>query len=83
MHMIRGIDMHPPGTWYLFLLLVLLAPFDSFAVTKNGFVLDDALVPSKQIRSGGPGRDGIASLDHPEFIFARDANFLSNDQVRF
>lgn len=75
--MARRLDMHPPGTWYLFLLSIMLAPVDSYAVSKNGFELDDALVPSKQIRRGGPGRDGIPSLDYPEFVFARNADFLS------
>jgi hypothetical protein len=28
------------------------------ATSKNGFVLDDALIPVDEISQGGPGRDG-------------------------
>jgi len=63
----------------LFALLILLAPIESFAASKNGFVLDDALVPAKQILSGGPGRDGIPSLDYPAFIVARNADYLNEE----
>jgi hypothetical protein len=60
-------------------VLILLLPFVSFADSKNGFLLDDALVPVNQIHSGGPGRDGIPSLDYPDFKFARNASFLSEE----
>ena len=63
----------------LLALLILLAPLESFAASKNGFVLDDALVPAKQILSGGPGRDGIPSLDYPAFIVARNADYLNEE----
>ena len=48
-------------------------PMASFATTKNGFPLDDALVPTKEILGGGPPRDGIPSLDNPKFVAADDA----------
>lgn len=57
-------------------LIILLASQESFAASRNGFVLDDALIPADQIMHGGPGRDGIPSLDHPEFIAADDAQYL-------
>ena len=63
----------------LLALLILLATLESFAASKNGFVLDDALVPAKQILSGGPGRDGIPSLDYPAFIVARNADYLNEE----
>jgi hypothetical protein len=50
---------------------------DSIAATKNGFPLDDALIPANEIRSGGPGKDGIPALIDPEFVAADDASFLS------
>lgn len=53
----------------------------STAVAKelNGFELVDALVPANQIFSGGPDKDGIPSIDDPEFIKARDAGFMKNE----
>jgi len=47
------------------------------AESRNGFVLDGALVPVDEILNGGPGRDGIPSLDNPVFVKAGDAKFLS------
>ena len=49
------------------------------ARTLNGFVLDDALVPAAQIKSGGPSRDGIPALFAPNFIAANAADFLRPD----
>lgn len=57
-------------------VLAVCLPIASFASTKNGFLLDDALVPVKEIRGGGPPRDGIPSLDNPQFVAAEAANFL-------
>ena len=63
-------------------VLPLLFPLQSGAESKNGFVIDDALVLTAEILQGGPPRDGIPSLDYPEFISAGDAGFLkSKDRV--
>ena len=67
-----------PGLWFLLPLMSLLASTDPVAVSqKNGFILDNALIPSDQIMSGGPGRDGIPSLDNPTFVNASSATSLS------
>ena len=63
-------------------LLGLFVAVSAAAESKNGFILDDALIPLKEIRSGGPGRDGIPSLDNPVFVTADNARFLkSKDRV--
>jgi len=36
-------------------------------------------VPADQIVSGGPPPDGIPSIDHPKFVNASNATFLSDD----
>ncbi len=49
---------------------------------KNGFDLSDGLIDASSIRSGGPPRDGIPSIDEPKFLTAEDAEFLDpNDRV--
>ena len=61
-----------------------LAAFCStvLAASKLGFPLDDALVPAKEIVRGGPKKDGIPSLDDPQFVMAGEASFLaSKDRV--
>jgi len=35
------------------------------------------LIPTSQIRDGGPGKDGIPSLDSPQFISAASATYMS------
>ena len=45
----------------------------------NGFELDDALIPPAQIFSGGPGKDGIPSIDKPKFVKSGDADFIKNE----
>ncbi|MCI0517240.1 MAG: DUF3179 domain-containing protein [Woeseiaceae bacterium] len=69
--------------WYLRLFLtatVLLASYASpqaFAAAKlNGFRIDGALVPGSEILKGGPPRDGIPSIDKPQFVRADKAAFL-------
>jgi len=67
---------------WLITIVILLAAQESGAELKNGFELDDALVPPEQILNGGPGRDGIRSLDYPAFVSADDARFLkSKDRI--
>lgn len=52
------------------------------AATKNGFVLDGALVAEEDIRRGGPPRDGIPSLDYPAIVAAVQAGYLrENDRL--
>ena len=50
----------------------------TFAATKNGFVLDDALVPETEILQGGPPRDGIPAIHDPVFLSAEDADYLKD-----
>ena len=50
-----------------------------YAQYKNGFNLKGALIPTKNILSGGPGKDGITSIDTPHFVVAKKASFLSED----
>jgi hypothetical protein len=47
------------------------------AESRNGFRLDDALIPVNDIKKGGPPRDGIPSLDDPVFVVADDAAYLN------
>jgi len=64
--------------------LVVTVLITSIADAKeiNGFPLDDALIPVTQIFSGGPDKDGIASIDHPKFVKGGDAGFMqANDRV--
>lgn len=54
---------------------------NSSSQEKNGFDLSDSLIPSNKIQRGGPPRDGIPSIDKPDFVRVKDVNFL-NDKDR-
>lgn len=53
----------------------------SSAQYKNGCDLEGSLVPVNSILSGGPGKDGIPSIDSPRFVTASKASFLSADSA--
>ena len=48
-------------------------------IERNGFIIEDPLIPMNEIYSGGPARNGIPSLDNPIFIKAHEADFLMPD----
>jgi len=43
----------------------------------NGFNLDDAAVPERQVEYGGLPRDAIPAINNPNFVTAGDAEFLA------
>jgi hypothetical protein len=51
------------------------------AVSKNGFDLSNSIIDEKKILSGGPSKDGIPSIDNPQFIDAKDVNYLKDDDI--
>ncbi len=61
-------------------LLLLLSGGRVFsAFFDNGFDIADPLIPKEEIHHGGPPRDGIPSIDSPEFLAVDTVEFLSND----
>lgn len=48
----------------------------------NGFDYTDSSVPPEEIKAGGPGRDGIPSIDYPQFVAANKARYMmTTDRV--
>ncbi len=47
---------------------------------KNGFTLNNLLIPADEIHSGGPPKDGIPSIDRPQFMAARFAKFIGEEE---
>ncbi len=39
------------------------------------------LIPLQEILSGGPPKDGIPSIDDPQFLLSREVDFLEDDDV--
>lgn len=46
----------------------------------NGFELTNLLIPKSEIHHGGPPRDGIPSIDDPQFSGADEAGFLQEKE---
>ncbi|MDP2810600.1 MAG: DUF3179 domain-containing protein, partial [Rhodocyclaceae bacterium] len=66
----------------LFFLAITGSTAQVSAQEMNGFDLKDSLIPVTQINFGGPDKDGIPSIDKPDFLSAGFAAFLrNNDQV--
>jgi len=56
--------------------------FTASAGSKNGFDVSNASIPTDEILSGGPAKDGIPALSDPELLKASDATYLKpNDRV--
>lgn len=47
----------------------------------NGFKLTDLRIERDAIKSGGPPRDGIPSIDKPKFISPDKADFMKDDDI--
>jgi len=64
----------------LFLFLLCAVVLGMTACTNRERV--DWLIPSNQVFDGGPGKDGIPSIDTPQFSDIDEIDFLrSNDLV--
>lgn len=69
-----------PATILLISALLLVTAEAAVAQIRNGFDLTGSLVPSAQIESGGPPRDGIPAIDQPKFVKAEETRFLQGDE---
>lgn len=69
--------LRPAPIWFAFLAAMAAAPLR--AQDMNGFDLKQSLIPREQIYAGGPAKDGIPSIDKPEFLQASAASFMHAD----
>ena len=67
--------------WFWAFFLSCFLPIQAIASTveRNGFVIEDPLIPLNEIYGGGPAKDGIPSLDKPKFLDASEVDFLLPD----
>lgn len=49
--------------------------------SMKGFELHNATIPIKQIKDGGPPKDGIPSIDQPKFIAADEAKLSAQARI--
>ena len=60
-------------------MTLFISPEHSESAQRNGFSIEDPLIPLEEILGGGPPRDGIPSIDSPKFILAAEADWLFPD----
>ncbi len=63
-------------------LTLSLSLFLGIACKKDSVGSDDEwLVPSSEVLSGGPGKDGIPSIDNPAFSSTEEVTFLQDNDL--
>lgn len=60
--------------------LFVLAAF-SCQKEDNDPIMEEWLIPTNEIRDGGPGKDGISALTNPAFILANAVNYLADNDL--
>lgn len=60
-------------------LFLLAGAANAQELSRNGFILDGALVSPSEIQSGGVTRDVIPAIVEPKFVMAAEADFLRED----
>lgn len=72
---------------YLFTLYALLVSCSNSNLNSdsqsfnNNSNSEDWLIPISQVKDGGPGKDGIPSIDDPNFTPATNVNFLNDNDL--
>ena len=60
-------------------MTLFISPEHPESAQRNGFSIEDPLIPLEEVLGGGPPRDGIPSIDSPIFILAAEADWLFPD----
>lgn len=66
---------------YLLMLLFIALAIGASGQTIKGFDLRRAQIPVAEIRDGGPPKDGIPSIDHPQFRKATESALAEDARV--
>lgn len=66
---------------YTRLLPFFLCFFILLTACKDKDDAQDWLIPTEEVRDGGPGKDGIPSIDNPQFSTVANTNFLEEDDL--
>jgi len=64
--------------WFLALIILQL---NSKAQNKNGFDISNSILPKSEIKGGGPPKDGIPSIDLPNFLNTQESPLSPQDRV--
>ncbi len=62
-------------------VFIITVAFISCDSVETADVAGEWLIPQDQVFDGGPGRDGIPSIDNPQFTNINDASYLSDNDL--
>ena len=79
MNFLKLVGLRLPAFFLAGALTLFISPEHSESAQRNGFSIEDPLIPLEEILGGGPPRDGIPSIDSPKFILAAEADWLFPD----
>ena len=66
----------------LFLIIVFIFTITNLqASSKNGFDLSNSSINQNEILSGGPAKDGIPSINNPQFLDVKEVDYLKDDDI--
>jgi len=66
---------------FIMVLLMVSCKKEPITPISDEVIIDeDWLIPSEEVKEGGPGKDGIPSIDDPRFIEARYVGYLNDDE---
>ncbi|MDZ7691927.1 MAG: DUF3179 domain-containing (seleno)protein [Balneolaceae bacterium] len=54
---------------------------DGSGSNGNGILEGDWLIPKGEVVDGGPGQDGIPSIDNPQFSIAADVSYVGENRI--
>lgn len=66
---------------YIFSLLIITTFFSCSSDDDGSSTEKTWLIPPDEVQDGGPGKDGIPSVDSPEFIDVEDVTYLSDNDL--
>ncbi len=61
--------------------IIFLTGLTAHSQTMKGFDLSNSSIPTGEIKDGGPPKDGIPSIDKPEFVRVNKATLADGDRI--
>ena len=65
----------------LFTITLFLSCSQTQDVPSSNNTDSEWLIPTASVFDGGPGKDGIPSIDNPEFVSISEANYMSDEDL--
>jgi hypothetical protein len=71
-------------TWFtniLIIPLLIISCSDNTTSSNSEIINSDWIIPQNEVVDGGPGKDGIPSIDDPQFSIASDITYVDENRL--